>query len=168
MENRLLIGNIIVLLGSAVMVCVGFIKEKKKILKFQLAQLILLAIGNLVLRGYSGFIANIISSIRNIVCIKFNFNTLLKVIFITVQGTITLLTNTEGIYALLPFLGVFVYIAVFDTNDQRIFKGAMILSEIFWCLYYLTIKSYTGFVFAFLTCISNSIALYSIIKNKSY
>ena len=72
--NRLLIGNAFALIASIVMVAIGLIKDKKKTLIFQALDYGLMSIGNIILSGVAGFISNIISIIRNIICIKFDFN----------------------------------------------------------------------------------------------
>ena len=64
------IGNIIALVGSILMIYVGTIKDKKRILYVQSLQIGLFAISNLVLNGISGFIINTINFIRNIICYK--------------------------------------------------------------------------------------------------
>ncbi len=49
--NPILIGNIISFAGAIIMVLIGLIKERKKILSAQIAQFALMGLGNLVLGG---------------------------------------------------------------------------------------------------------------------
>ena len=64
--NLVIIGNIIAFLGCGLMVLVGFIKEKRRILSVQCIQFTLQGASNLILGGYSGFIANVVSILRNL------------------------------------------------------------------------------------------------------
>ena len=66
----LVIGNIISFAGAIVMVLIGLIKERKKILSAQIAQFSLMGLGNLVLGGPTGFITNMVSIVRNLICFK--------------------------------------------------------------------------------------------------
>ena len=65
LENSLLIGNIIALIGALFMVAIGLVKNKRNILIMQNIQFFIMGIGNLILGGVSGFVANIVSIIRN-------------------------------------------------------------------------------------------------------
>ena len=52
--NTLIIGNLISLIGCTLMIAVGFIKEKKKILYVQTVQVGFFLLANIVLGGITG------------------------------------------------------------------------------------------------------------------
>lgn len=65
--TRIIIGNIVALLASLVMACVGLLKKKKTIIFVQTVQISLLTISNIILGGITGAIINGLSCIRNII-----------------------------------------------------------------------------------------------------
>ena len=83
--NPLLIGNAISMIGCLIMVLIGFLKKKNHILIAQCVQCLFMGVGNLVLGGVSGFIANVVSILRNLVFAKLNVTTPLKLFFIILQ-----------------------------------------------------------------------------------
>lgn len=164
--NRLLIGNVFALIASIVMVAIGLIKDKKKTLIFQTLDFGLMSISNIILSGVAGFISNIISIIRNIICIKFDFNTKLKIIFIVCQAIMIYIFNTEGLYAILPVIAVLIYTIFLDTKNPKIFKASICASQAFWAIYDISILNISAFIFDILTIITNLIALYQLFKEK--
>lgn len=164
--NRILAGNIVFFLGAILMVLVGFLKDKTKTLIVQNFQFLIMGIGNLILGGVSGFIGDMVSLVRNVVCIKFEFGTVLKIVFIVVQGIITFVFNQEGWRAILPFLGIAVFTVCLDTKNIKVFKVSILLSQLLWLAYDICNINISGVVFDVLAFITNSIALYQIIKGE--
>ena len=58
--NTILLGNLISLAGAVLMVVIGFIKRKEKVLAVQCVQFSLMGVGNLVLGGVTGALSNLI------------------------------------------------------------------------------------------------------------
>ena len=71
--TTLFIGNAICLVGACLMVLTGLIKKKEHVLLTQCAQFGIMGVGNLVLGGVSGLISNLVSILRNVICLKFKF-----------------------------------------------------------------------------------------------
>lgn len=86
----LLIGNLVSLVGSLLMVSIGFLKDKKKILLVQCLQFGVLAAANLLLGAYAGAVSNSVSILRNLAFFKVTATTPLKVFFIVLQLGLTL------------------------------------------------------------------------------
>ena len=80
--NPILLGNLISFAGAFLMVVIGLIKRKEKVLAVQCVQFSLMGIGNLVLGGVTGALSNLISLIRNLVCYRTGVTVPLKLIFI--------------------------------------------------------------------------------------
>lgn len=164
--NRLIAGNLVTLVSSIGIVLIDFIKSKEKTLFYQTIDYGIMAIGNSILGGIAGLITNIISIIRNIVCIKYDFNWILKIVFILAQGIFILIFNVEGIFGFLPFVTVTIYVLYLDAKDIRKFKASIPISEIFWVVYDLSILNISAAIFDTLTLVSNSYSLYQIVKEN--
>ena len=102
--NPILLGNLISFAGAFLMVVIGLIKRKEKVLAVQCVQFSLMGIGNLVLGGVTGALSNLISLVRNLICYKFGITIPLKLMFIAVQAGLSLWVNTQGLIGLLPVL----------------------------------------------------------------
>ena len=66
----IIIANIIGFIASIIMVYIGIIKNKKKIIFIELIDMFLLTISNIMLGGITAAIINILSIIRNTLCYK--------------------------------------------------------------------------------------------------
>ena len=100
--NTILLGNLISLAGAVLMVVIGFIKRKEKVLAVQCVQFSLMGVGNLVLGGVTGALSNLIGLIRNLVCYKTGISVPLKLIFIAAQAGLSLWVNTQASSACCP------------------------------------------------------------------
>lgn len=161
--NNIIIGNIVFLIASTISTIIGLVKDKKKYLLYQLIVFVFMGLGNVLLKGYSGFIANIISIIRNMVCLKYVYTKTLKYSFVVIQAIVTIMFNTEGIVGLLPIIAVGVYTLLMDENDGVKFKYVIILSQSCWIIYDFIIHNYVDIVFGLFTIATN---LYTSIKIK--
>ena len=160
----LIIGNVIALIASILMVYSGVLKEKKKVLYIQSIQIILYAIGSLVLNGITGFIVNIINFIRNILCYKDKLGLIEKIILSVLALVLTILFNNKGIIGYLPFISASVYLWLMTTKDIVKFKLLIIFTLVLWIIYDLTIQSYTATVFDILTIITNIVGIIKLKK----
>lgn len=161
--NYLLIGNAIALLGSLVMIGIGFLKKKETILLAQCLQCLLMGVGNLVLGGFTGFLSNVVTIIRNLVAFKKDFTTPLKIIFILLQVIPAIKINTLGLIGWLPILAACVFTWYMDTKSDITFKIVIISTMIMWAIYDIVIQNYVAFTFDLFTIASNS---YTLIKLK--
>lgn len=97
-----LLDNLAALVGCVIMVAIGFIKKKERIVLAQCLQFGFLGLGNLLLGATAGFISGIVSVTRNLVFYKVKGTTGLKLIFIAAQIVLTLLTWNGSLYECLP------------------------------------------------------------------
>ena len=81
----LFIANIVIFLGCTLMVITGYVKDEKKMLRVQDGQLIFLAIGNFLLKGYSGFIINLLALVKNEIYIAKKLNQVAKAIIMLID-----------------------------------------------------------------------------------
>lgn len=163
--NYVLIGNAIAFLGSIVMIGIGFIKNKNKILLAQCLQCLLMGCGNLVLGGITGFFTNVITIIRNLVSCKIEFTIPWKIFFIVIQVVPAFLINKMGWIGMLPILSACIFTWYMDTKDEILFKLIIIVTMIMWTIYDITLHNYVAFTFDLLTICSNTITLFRMKKH---
>jgi hypothetical protein len=163
---KIIIGNIVALIGSILLVYSGLIKPKKKILYVQTIQIGVLVISNLILGGITGAIINTLSCIRNILCYKNKLGkkekviiTILAIIFSVAFGNFTLID-------MLPLISMVAYLWLMNVKDVVKFKILIIFNTVFWLIYDIYIKSYTSAVFDFLCIVANIVSIIQI-KVKS-
>lgn len=158
--GKLMIGNLIALLASILMVCLGFVKSKKQLLFGQCIQFGLMGISNFILGGFTGTVSNLISILRNLVCLNRPFSLPLKVTFIAVQFGITLKINTLGLLGWLPFCYALLTTWFLDSKSEFILKRAIAAGQVFWAIHDFMLHNYTGFAFDIFTILSNLIGAY--------
>lgn len=163
--NTVLLGNIFAFAGSILMIATGLIKRKKHILLAQCLQFTLMGVGNIVLGGYSGAVANGVSILRNVVCLFLPFTLPWQLGFIALQGVLSLVFS-EGIVGILPFFAACVFTLSLSSKDERMLKGAMMVGQMAWLVYDLTIHNYAGMVFDVLTVISNAVGIVMLVREK--
>lgn len=165
--NPLIIGNIVAFIAASISLIIGIIKSKKKVLYIQTIQYIFYSIANIILGGFSGAIANMISIIRNILCYKEKLTKTLIWLIIIFSTILTLIFNNLGIIGLLPLFNTIIYTIFINIKDEFKFKILILTQMILWFIYDFTIKSYTSAAFDFATAIASAITAYQIYKNNS-
>ncbi len=164
----LLLGNLITLVGCGLMVGIGLIKEKKKILAVQCVQFGFLAAGNLCLGGVTGFIANLVSLLRNLAFARGKTFRGMKWGFIALQLLLSLCTIGEnaGIwYFWMPILAAAIFTWFLDTKSEIRLKVVIILTQGLWLMYDLGIRNYVAVVFDVFTMLSTAIGI-GLIRKK--
>lgn len=165
--NTILIGNLISFVGCSLMVIIGLIKEKKKILSVQCIQFSIQGIANLVLGGYTGFIANIVSIIRNLVFSRFKITTTLKMAFVALQLILSASSLIGGGFIhWLPIIAVVLYTWYLDLESEVLLKLVMIVCQICWLIYDIYMQNYVSTVFDIFTIISTTAGIYLILRSK--
>lgn len=164
--NNVIIGNVVFLIASFISTLIGLEKNKYKYLLYQLIVFTIMIIGNALLGGYSGVIANSISIIRNIVCIKYKYNNSKKLFFFFLQLVITILLNSEGLIGYLPVIAVGIYTLLINQNDEVKFKYVVILSQLFWIIYDILILNYVDVIFGICTIATNLYTAIKILKDN--
>ncbi|MCD8353434.1 MAG: YgjV family protein [Clostridiales bacterium] len=159
----LLLGNFIAFLGSLLMVSIGFIKDKTKILLVQCLQFGLLATANLLLGAYAGAVSNAVGIARNLAFFKVAATTPLKVFFIVLQLGITLANGVPAPIEFFPILATVIYTCSLDLKNIFRFKYVLIFTQALWVIYDFYYWNYAAFAFDLLTI---SAHIYSIVSLK--
>ncbi|MCQ2558887.1 MAG: YgjV family protein [Oscillospiraceae bacterium] len=161
--NHIILGNIIALVGSLIMASLGLIKDEKKLLTVQNIQFAVFTVGNLVLGGITGAIANFVSMLRNILCIKINFGLGWKLFFIALQSVLSLVFNNAGLLGLLPVFAACIFTLCMGFSNELLLKSAIVLGQLAWAVYDFNIMNYTTLVFDILAVCSSMYAIIMIL-----
>lgn len=156
---NVLIANIVALIASIIMVSVGLIKKKKRIIYVQTIQIALFVLSNILLGAISGIIINSISCIRNILCYKNKLTKNAKIIIIILSTILTLVFNNQGVMGLLPLISSVIYIIYMDQKNVIKYKNILRFTLILWLIYDFYIMSYTSSFFDLISVISTTIGI---------
>lgn len=163
--NTILIGNIISFLGCILMVCIGLIKNKKKILSAQCLQFIFMGAGNLILGGFTGFIANLVSLVRNLVFTWKSSSVPLKIAFVALQLLLSAGGLSADVITWLPVLATVLFTWFIDLKSEVLLKIILLICQVMWLVYDFAHNNYVSMTFDVLTMISTTIGIYLIIRD---
>lgn len=166
MMNRILLGNLLSLAGAGCMAGIGFLKDRRKILLMQCVQYGIMGAANLVLGGITGGLSALVSIARNLLCSNRKMTLPVKLMFTAVLAVLSITANTAGWLGILPILSACVYTWFLDLQDERRLKAALILSQVFWLVYDLSLYNYVSFAFDIVTIATNLIGIFSLTRKK--
>lgn len=162
----LILGNALSLVGCIIMVAIGFVKKKEKILCYQCVQFGFMAAGNLVLGGMSGTIANVVGIFRNLAFAKNKGGWGLKARFILIQLVISFICWIPDVFELLPIVATVLFVLFLDTKSDVLFKAISIVATVMWVVYDFYNCNYVAFTFDILTIVSSALAMISLLKGR--
>ena len=162
-----IIANVIDFAAALIQVASGSIKQKTKILVVQNIQLFLQATSMLLLGGVTGAVSNVLSCYRNYLCYKDKLNTFWKAVLIAATVGMTVVLNEQGFLGVIPAIVCTVFIIFMDVKDPVKFKLLVTVTFVPWMFYHFILRSYVGAFFDVATIITNSVTLYSMIREKN-
>ena len=161
--DLILIGRIFSILACTLMVIIGYMKHKRTILWAQNAQFILFSISYACLGGIAAVVSNMVSLIRNLICLKWNLTIPLQIFFIAFQGMFTFITTQNRWVDWLPFIAAtFITITIRSKKDLLIKLGC-IGSILCFGTYDFYLKNWIVFAFDCFSLITSLIGVYCII-----
>ena len=122
--------------------------------------------GNLILGGVNGFIANVVSIVRNLVFVKCKSTVTLKLIFIAVQLLLSLGSMGDGWVAWLPILATALFTWFLDTKHTSTLKIVIITTQVMWLIYDIYYRNFVAVTFDVMTMISNLIGFFLVRNQK--
>ena len=164
--NLLLIGNALCLIGSVIMTLMGFIKKKNRFLLAQSGMNVFFITGNLCLGGISGAVANTVTLVRNLVCLRRPMTTGLKLLFIGLQIALTAAFGSTGFIPWLPVLANCLFTWFMDSEDMVLLKIIVILTQLMWAVYDFSIANYATLPFDVATAVTNIAGILAILKER--
>ena len=157
------IANIVSLLGCTLMVLIGFIKNKDKILKAQILQFCLMGISNFMLGGIGGAVANYLCIFRNIYISKRPCTAKVKLVFIFLQIALSVAAVSLNPITWFPIINTVLFTWYIDTKNIIWFKSIIIFTLVLWGIYDIYHLNYVSAAFDVFTVASTG---YSILKIK--
>lgn len=164
--NLLLIGNIISFIGCALMVYVGLIKEKRRILAVQCVQFAIQGVANFILGGMNGVVANVVSILRNLAFSRFRNTVWLKLLFIALQLLLSWGRLGGGFIEWLPLLASVLFTWFLDLKNEVHLKIVIIISQIMWLIYDFFYMNYVSVAFDCFTMVSTVTGIFMILSDR--
>lgn len=162
----LIFGNLMSLVGCAVMVAIGFVRRKERVISLQCFQFGFLAAGNLLLGATSGFISGVVSILRNLIFPRVKGGTGLKLVFIGVQLLLTFAAGWAGPISLLPLGAGFLFTWFIDARSDMELKIAIVAAQVLWAIYDFHYRNFVSFTFDILTILSNLALIIVILREN--
>lgn len=162
----LIIANGICFISSMLMLLVGLLKNKKKILLVQLVQMILSIISNILLGSLTGCTMNVLGCVRNIILYFKDIGLVLQIILIIASLSLSLPFNTLGFIGLLPVIANVTFLLLMNIKDNAKFKYMLAFTTFLWCIHDLYIQAYVYSFFDLITVISHLITAKQIKKSS--
>lgn len=165
--NTILLGNIVSFAGAIIMVLIGLIQSRKKILTVQCLQFGIMGLGNLILGGTSGAVSNLLGILRNLLCLRMMvLPGAVKALFIALQCLLTLLVNNHGLIGWLPAASTALLTVFLDVQDTAKLKWVLLITQLGWLVYDLTILNYASSGFDVFAIIMDLVGLYQLKKER--
>ena len=156
----LILGNLVSMAGCILMVAIGFVRKKERVISLQCFQFGLLGLSNLILGATSGFISGLVSVARNLIFPRTKGGLWLKLLFINVQVLFTILMGMDGLISLLPLFAGVLFTWFIDTKSDAQLKQVIILAQVLWGIYDFHYRNFVSFSFDILTILSNLLGLF--------
>ena len=160
----LILGNLVSMAGCILMVAIGFVRKKERVITLQCFQFSLLGLANLILGATSGFVSGLVSVARNLIFPRSKGGLWLKLLFINIQVLLTIFMGMDGPISLLPLLAGVLFTWFIDTKSDAQLKLVIIAAQIFWGVYDAYYRNYVAFTFDLLTIGSNVLGLVLLAK----
>lgn len=143
-------------------------KTKKETFVCQIFDTVFNTIANLLFKGYSGMITNLISLIRNILVFKNCINKWIQIILIILLFIIGSITNNRGLIGYFPIIASIEYILIACQVKSmiKLVKISLLINVILWGIYNLVIGAYLMLIIDIITSVGCIKTLYNIRNNN--
>lgn len=162
----IIVANIISIVSCTMMVLIGLIKNKNKILAAQCVQFTLMGVSHYLLGGMGGVWATVVSILRNLAFFKFKVTVPLKILFVALSVVLSLGTVTLNPITWLPILATSLFTWVIDSEDIIKFKNVMILTVCMWFVYDAVHLNFISAAFDAFTVFSTGYSVWQIKKEQ--
>lgn len=162
----IIVANIISIVSCTMMVLIGLIKNKNKILAAQCVQFTLMGVSHYLLGGTGGVWATVVSILRNLAFFKFKVTVPLKILFVVLSVVLSLGTVTLNPITWLPILATSLFTWVIDSEDIIKFKNVMILTVCMWFVYDAVHLNFISAAFDAFTVVSTGYSVWQIKKEQ--
>lgn len=159
-----LIANLLSLIGCGIMVAIGLIRNKDRILFVQCVQFVFQGAAHLMLGAVSGFVCCVVSIIRNLVFRAGKSGFWLKLGFIALQTALTFAFGSFAWIELLPILATIVFTWFLDVKNPVHFKLVLISAQLMWVVYDLYYGNIVAAIFDVMTVCSTIGGIWLLLK----
>lgn len=164
--NLYIVSQIFAILACILMVAIGYFKTKRTIIHAQNIQFILFSISYACLGGIAAVVGNMVSLLRNLICLKWNLNVPLKIFFISFQAVFTYITTSNTWVDWLPFIAASLITITISSKDDLVIKLGCIGSIICFGTYDFNLHNWITFGFDCFSFVTSLIGVYRIQKSK--
>jgi len=164
--DKLVIANMVAMIGCVLMVAVGFLQKKRQILLVQCVQFGFLGASNILLGALTGAVSGAISILRNLVFLRKENTPAMKLGFVVVQVVLSLMVGIKGWIDWFPVLSTVLYTWFIDVKSEVRLKLVMIAAQVLWLVYDITYMNYVAAVFDGLTIGSNLVGILMLLHRK--
>ncbi|MBR4471674.1 MAG: YgjV family protein [Erysipelotrichaceae bacterium] len=163
--NEVLIANILMIIGEAILFIASSRKNKKTILIYQIVSMLVMTVASYLLKGYGAIVMDVIGITRNLLSINGIASRWLTYLFISAAIIFGILFNNKGLLGYLPIVANVSQslIIINRKSTARQIRFVCAFSSFCWAIYNFAIKGYAGVI----TNLVNSISyLYHAIRMK--
>lgn len=162
----LILGNVISFIGCTLMILIGFIKKKERILLAQSAQFSIQALSNLILGSMPGTISCVLGLVRILVFARVRVTVWLKLGFLALQAVLTFLWGASSFVEWIPFLAMVLYTWYLDTDNTVLFKWVNLFGVLLFAIHDWHYRNYVGVAFDLMTVASTLIGVLLLLREK--
>lgn len=143
MKSLFWIAQICSLCGAVCVAISTFGKEKKELVRWQIADTIFNATANLLLWSFSGFVVNFVSFVRNILAYKNKLTRWVTAALSIVMVIVGLYANNRGLIGVIPVAASVSYtIGMHLLKTAQSMRILIAINVVIWMIYDVTIRSY--------------------------
>lgn len=164
--DPIIIGNIISFIGCLLMVAIGFIKKRERIIILQCFQFGIQGVAHFVLGGITGSISCFVSMARNLVFTGRDVTVRLKLLFILIQILLSVSALSGNWISWMPVIAAVIFTWFLDTKSGIVLKIVIIVTQIMWLIYDFSNLNYVAVTFDIFTLISTTIGISMILKAR--
>ena len=161
-------GNLMSMVGCVLMVAIGFVRKRERIITLQCFQFGFLGLANLMLGATSGFISGMVSVARNLVFSQAKGGWQLKLLFVCAQLLLTFLAAAEDPISFLPLLAGVLFTCFIDARSDAQLKTVIIAAQILWAVYDACYRNYVALTFDILTICSNLLGIWMLFRSGEF
>lgn len=165
MNNNIIIGNILALVAQGFSLANGTRKKKRDMIICDMGAAISFTLTNVILKGYSGVIQNVVGVLRNITALFFPKDKYIGWLLVAGGVILGIYYNNMGFVGLLPVASAFWYsICVINKKaSAKTLKMAFIINSYCFAAYGFALYNIVG---AISDTVVGTITVYNYIKNK--
>ena len=144
--RTIIIANTMVSIGELIMLYGSTKKDKRKVLIIQIISILFMIFSNLLLKGYSGVVVNILAIVRNLVTLSGHGSRRMSLLFVGLCVVLGISFNNRGLLGYLPILANISQTAVISSGkaSTRQIHFVLSFSCFCWLIFDLMIQSYAG------------------------